>query len=439
LKLILKRIFIIVFLWAMLTGGAVFICSSGDGSFLLPGNNRRPIAEDSFLQTQVETSIRSTMQASDPDGDDLTYRVTSGPDVGSLSNINEDTGRFTYVPAAVGTDRFTFKANDGRLDSDNGTVSILVTAQAVASEIAGLKSVLADPSTAGGLIIMWDSPSGLVERLAASGAGPAQHLMSGVQRLAADPWQPGRLLAYMKDGRFLVSLDGGFGWQFAGRLAQPSDVQSIAVAGNRALIGIDVTSCDPPIEPTHFVAPDDDSRMLTDVRFVCGQQPVLDALDGAYFVQNGWLRSAVAGENLLGPDALAVAVDPWRQNRLAAVVMEESGRFSLRDSEDGGRSWRETKPGGLALADHLATIEQVVFDPDKSGVVFVSVWGSDGTTTVYRSGPQQQQWRPVGALRDTAARLTYCGNGMLCLLSRDGTRLLRFSEEPDEGQVDEVY
>ncbi|MGI9264185.1 MAG: hypothetical protein ACR2QU_04605, partial [Gammaproteobacteria bacterium] len=70
MKLLLKRILIIVCLWAMLTGGAVFICSSGDGSFLLPGNNRRPVAEDSFLQTQVETSIRSTMQASDPDGDD---------------------------------------------------------------------------------------------------------------------------------------------------------------------------------------------------------------------------------------------------------------------------------------------------------------------------------------------------------------------------------
>ncbi|MGI9264136.1 MAG: Ig-like domain-containing protein, partial [Gammaproteobacteria bacterium] len=371
----------------------------------------------------------------DPDGDDLTYRVTSGPDIGSLTNINADTGRFTYVPAAVGTDRFTFKANDGRLDSDNGTVSILVTAQAVASEVVGLRSVLPDPSSARGLIILWNSPTGIAQRISTSGTLPAQLLLRGVQRLAADPWQTGRLLAYMQDGRFLVSLDGGFDWQIAGRLAQPSDIDSLAVAGDRALIGMNTPACEIPVEATYFIAPDVDNRLLTDVKIVCGRQPVLDAMDGAYFVQNGWLRSATGGENLLGPGTLAAAVDPWLQNRLTALVREEAGRFVLRDSEDGGRHWRSTDRGGLALADQSATIQQLVFDPDRSGAMFVSVGSTDGATTVYRTGLQQIEWQAIGSLRDSAARLFFCGRGTLCLLSQDGTRLRRFSDTPIEGQA----
>src|SRR5207245_9429708 len=64
----------------------------------------------------------------DVDGDPLTAILVNGPAHGTLS-LNND-GSFTYTPALNynGSDSFTYKANDGQLDSPtNATVSITVT------------------------------------------------------------------------------------------------------------------------------------------------------------------------------------------------------------------------------------------------------------------------------------------------------------------------
>jgi hypothetical protein len=63
----------------------------------------------------------------DANGDSLTALLVSGPAHGSLTlNTN---GSFTYTPAAgyTGADSFTYKANDGSLDSNVATVSITLT------------------------------------------------------------------------------------------------------------------------------------------------------------------------------------------------------------------------------------------------------------------------------------------------------------------------
>jgi VCBS repeat-containing protein len=63
----------------------------------------------------------------DANGDSLTAVLVSGPAHGSLTlNAN---GSFTYTPAAgyTGADSFTYKANDGSLDSNVATVSITLT------------------------------------------------------------------------------------------------------------------------------------------------------------------------------------------------------------------------------------------------------------------------------------------------------------------------
>jgi hypothetical protein len=436
LKIILKRIFIIVFLWAMLTGGAVIVCSSGDGRFFLPGGNRPPVAEDSFLQTDVETSIRSTMQASDPDGDELTYRVTSGPDVGSLTSIDADTGRFTYLPAAVGTDRFTFKANDGRLDSDNGTVSILVTSGAVGAQITGLKSVVPSASRTDGLTVLWDTPSGLVERQAVSGAGAAQRLLRGVDRLAADPWQAGRLLALMKDGRVLTSPDDGLEWRLAGRLKEPIEVGGLAYSGSRVLMTIDAADCRPGTGHGLFTPVEGDAGPI-DVDFSCGHYPLLDTLDGAYVIRGAWLHSVADDEKLLGPGVVAITTDHWQQKRLVAVTRDGSGRFLMRASEDGGQTWRITNraelPQPVSQPVSLGDVGRLVFDPEKDGAVFASVWNGDGTTSVYRSRSALAPWNLIGSLDDGKAELIYCAYRTVCLLSADGTRLSQFSDTADEG------
>ena len=53
--------------------------------------------------------------------------LVSGPANGTV-NLNPD-GSFTYTPNAgfVGTDSFTYKASDGKLDSNLATVTITVT------------------------------------------------------------------------------------------------------------------------------------------------------------------------------------------------------------------------------------------------------------------------------------------------------------------------
>ena len=64
---------------------------------------------------------------SDADGDALTARLVAGPSHGTLT-LRPD-GSFAYTPTTgyVGTDRFTYKANDGLLDSAAAAVSIDVS------------------------------------------------------------------------------------------------------------------------------------------------------------------------------------------------------------------------------------------------------------------------------------------------------------------------
>src|SRR5207237_10369568 len=60
------------------------------------------------------------------EADSLTYGIVSGPAHGTLTGAGANR---TYTPAAgySGPDSFTFKANDGSLDSNSATVSITVT------------------------------------------------------------------------------------------------------------------------------------------------------------------------------------------------------------------------------------------------------------------------------------------------------------------------
>jgi len=62
----------------------------------------------------------------DGDGQSLTAKLVTGPEHGSLTLA--PSGTFTYVPAAnfTGIDHFTYKANDGALDSPPVTVTITV-------------------------------------------------------------------------------------------------------------------------------------------------------------------------------------------------------------------------------------------------------------------------------------------------------------------------
>ncbi len=98
------------------------LCELDQGSIRI--HERRPIhrRRDS---DEADGRLRNDMDA---DGDPLAAVLGTGPANGTLT-LNAD-GSFTYTPNAdfYGTDTFTYRANDGALDSNLATVTITVTA-----------------------------------------------------------------------------------------------------------------------------------------------------------------------------------------------------------------------------------------------------------------------------------------------------------------------
>ncbi|MAE20389.1 hypothetical protein CMK12_15910 [Candidatus Poribacteria bacterium] len=92
--------------------------------------NNPPVASAQTVTTAEDTAVAITLTATDADGDALTYTVVDQPSHGTLSLGTGQPPPITYTPNADynGDDSFTFKVNDGTVDSATVTVSITVTA-----------------------------------------------------------------------------------------------------------------------------------------------------------------------------------------------------------------------------------------------------------------------------------------------------------------------
>ena len=92
--------------------------------------NSAPVASAGSTTTNEDTtSATITLGATDADAaDTLSYSIVSGPSNGTLGTLSGN--QLTYTPNANynGSDSFTFKANDGTIDSNTATVSITVNA-----------------------------------------------------------------------------------------------------------------------------------------------------------------------------------------------------------------------------------------------------------------------------------------------------------------------
>ncbi|HEY3052448.1 MAG TPA: Ig-like domain-containing protein [Thermoanaerobaculia bacterium] len=88
--------------------------------------NDAPVANPQSVITPEDTPIAITLTGSDVDGDPLTFAIVTGPAHGTLSGSGANV---TYTPNANynGPDSFTFRVNDGTVNSNIATVSIRVT------------------------------------------------------------------------------------------------------------------------------------------------------------------------------------------------------------------------------------------------------------------------------------------------------------------------
>jgi VCBS repeat-containing protein len=91
--------------------------------------NDAPTASDGSLTTNEDTPASGTLVAADVDGNLLVYSIVTNGTKGVATITDAATGAYTYTPNANanGADSFTFKANDGTLNSNIATISITVT------------------------------------------------------------------------------------------------------------------------------------------------------------------------------------------------------------------------------------------------------------------------------------------------------------------------
>lgn len=125
---------------------------------LRSGENQAPVAKDSNLETYKNLEKTGTFDASDPDGDNLTYNIVTTPKRGTLK-VNDD-GTFVYTPKEnkVGNDRFTYTVTDpsGSV-SNEATVSIEILKPMDKATYADMRG---DPSE---FEAMWMRNVGLLE------------------------------------------------------------------------------------------------------------------------------------------------------------------------------------------------------------------------------------------------------------------------------------
>ena len=88
-------------------------------------SNKAPVANGASVSVTEDQIYNGTFDAVDINGDDLTYSVVSDA---SNGNVVINGGGYSYTPQDNydGTDSFTFKANDGTVDSNTATISLTV-------------------------------------------------------------------------------------------------------------------------------------------------------------------------------------------------------------------------------------------------------------------------------------------------------------------------
>lgn len=191
--------------------------------------NDAPVAQGQHVVTAEDTPVTITLTATDREGSPLTYQVVGLPLHGALSGTAPN---LTYTPSLdyVGSDRFTFRADDGEGESELATVTLAITAGNDAPRLLDDTFQVAEDTTlkvpADGVLANDLDPEGS-ELLALLASGP-QH------------------------GRVILDLDGSFQYVPDPNCYGPDSFTYFTTDGERiagpATVRITVTPInDPPV------------------------------------------------------------------------------------------------------------------------------------------------------------------------------------------------
>lgn len=87
--------------------------------------NTAPEAVSDSVSTTADTQLMGQLEASDRDGDSLSFSLSSEPMNGSVIVDTDGSYRYQPDPEFVGDDAFSFSVSDGELNAE-GTISIAV-------------------------------------------------------------------------------------------------------------------------------------------------------------------------------------------------------------------------------------------------------------------------------------------------------------------------
>lgn len=97
--------------------------------------NGIPVVDAKSITFFTGHQMFGVLSGSDTDNEPLSYSIVSDPAQGAVSIVNQNTGLYQYIPnpGHNGADSFTYKANDGKTDSNIVTVNITIDSVAVPS------------------------------------------------------------------------------------------------------------------------------------------------------------------------------------------------------------------------------------------------------------------------------------------------------------------
>jgi len=94
-------------------------------------DNNPPVVSDGSLTVTSGESANGTLSGEDKDGDTLAFSVIAQPSSGTVAVNSNGTYTFDATSAVAGSYTFTFKANDGKDDSNTATITVTVKAPLV--------------------------------------------------------------------------------------------------------------------------------------------------------------------------------------------------------------------------------------------------------------------------------------------------------------------